>query len=563
MLASPANGAEVKLLVPGHPRLYFTAGELDRLRGLRDQGVHARIWRNMAASADWCLTRLLRTEWIAPVAPDPIYLNLYDRFYAMMHDMAIMEHLASAYAYSGDERYGQAAKDWALACCHIWQKEAEGQPNGSKAYAVTRLLKGLAVSYDCLAGLWSDEESAEIRDAIARIGRKYYDGYFSTASIAGPGFHTHHAIVEWASFGVAALALLGEYGPAETWLAATVDKFEKHLLPTGLAADGAQTEGSTFWASTMQYRLFFMDALRRVTGRDLFTPFQQQMSADLALASIAAPKREELDQEHETVILEPSYGQLNYYAPVLLALAREYRNPLHQHLALWDETLGSLQKTRYVTPNGERLLFELGGLAYAWYDDSVPAEVGADAPLSFAFPSVNEAYARGSYGQHGIVAGVRHGRAVVHAGGRPVLIELYARNGPPPATPELAVEDAGATATIRCTGAEGSGFATSSLELRRPDAIALHRTGCADMVVWCHGNPTRQGDTLAWPDGASLRVVTGSIDSMDPTGHRDEKIVGMGKLKCVDPSPQHYPLIRVLADAAAEMRVEITTPGSR
>jgi hypothetical protein len=85
-------------LPPSHPRLYFTSRELARLRALRHKGPHAPVWANLRASADWCLTRPLRTEWIAPVAEDPIYENLYERFYAMMHDTSVVEHLAFAAA---------------------------------------------------------------------------------------------------------------------------------------------------------------------------------------------------------------------------------------------------------------------------------------------------------------------------------------------------------------------------------------------------------------------------------------------------------------------------------
>jgi hypothetical protein len=124
-----------------HPRLYFTVAERDRLREMRTNGLHALIWKNLAASADWCLTQAPRKKWIAPMADDPIYENLYDRFYGMMHDMAVMEHLAFAYAYSGDPRYFRAGRDWALACAKVWGREADGTPDASKAYAVTRLLK--------------------------------------------------------------------------------------------------------------------------------------------------------------------------------------------------------------------------------------------------------------------------------------------------------------------------------------------------------------------------------------------------------------------------------------
>ena len=138
----------------------------------------------------------------------------------------------------------------------------------------------------------------------------------------------------------------------------------------------------------MHYRLFFMDALRRVTGRDLFESNRQFMSADLALAAVAAHRQAGYDQDHANVVLEPSYGQLDYYAPVLIFLAREYRRGIYQHLALWDETLGQIQKTRYVTPHGEALLFELGGYAFVWLDPALQPTVDAEK-LAYHFPSVD------------------------------------------------------------------------------------------------------------------------------------------------------------------------------
>src|SRR5689334_7520032 len=100
--------------VSGHPRLFFTQTELNRLRELRSEGLHAEMWANIRDSADWCLTRPVRIRWIAPVEPDPIYENLYDRFYAMMHDMAVTEYLSFAYAYSGDKKYFDGGRDWEL-----------------------------------------------------------------------------------------------------------------------------------------------------------------------------------------------------------------------------------------------------------------------------------------------------------------------------------------------------------------------------------------------------------------------------------------------------------------
>jgi len=79
---------------------------------LKGQGIHKQIWANLTASADWCRKQVPRTEWIPTLKDDPQYENLYDRFYAAMHDMAIVEHLAFASILSdpSNDPYFDSAK---------------------------------------------------------------------------------------------------------------------------------------------------------------------------------------------------------------------------------------------------------------------------------------------------------------------------------------------------------------------------------------------------------------------------------------------------------------------
>ena len=536
-----------------HPRLYCTAADLSRLRALRGTGHHARIWANLEASTAWCLERQPRQERIAPLSPDPIHENLYDRFYAIMADLAITEHLAFAYALSGQAEYGEAARQWTLASCRAWSPEGEEPPDGGKAYAVLRLLKGIATGYDLAWECFSVGEREEVRQVLARIGQNYWEHYFSTPAISGPDFHAHHAVVEWSSFGVAALAVLGELPAAEVWLEASTRKFEEHLLPLGLAPDGAQVEGATFWASTMQYRLFFMDALRRVTGRDLFAQYAPYMSADLALAAIALPKEPGHDQDHQSVILEPSYGQLDYYAPVLLALARQYRRPLYQHLALWDRSLGALQHTRYVTPHGEALCFSMGGYAYLWYDPDLLAGV-EEVPRSYWFPSVDEAYLRASWEPGDLLVGVRKGEVVVHAGGQTLLIEPITWREAPAGLRIESLEDDGARALIRCAGPEGRSL---NIELHRPSrTLRLKRRVPGPWQWWSHACPAVEGNTLKW-DQAQLQLQTGTLQALDATGFTSQLAVGNGLLKIADPAPRQLPLVTVQPDRGGLIELEI------
>ncbi len=553
------NSAEAQMRTPGaHPRLFFTADTLMQLRQLRSSAVHARIWGNLEASADWCLDIEPRTAWIAPRSPDPIYENLYDRFYAMMHDMAVMEHLAFAFAYSGEQRYAEAGRRWALCGARVWQHEADGEADASKAYAVMRLIKGLAISYDLLYSEMPETEATEIRDTIVRVGRKYHDWYVKNPGMAGPGQDKHHGSVEASSLGIAALAVLGEAPEAADWLALMVKKHREYLIPCALTPDGNHQDSSNFWASTMQYRIMFMDALRRVTGEDLFQGADPFMDGRVALAAVVGEKRPGPNEDNRSILFGPSYGQLDYWSPVLVFLARQYRRPIYQHLALWDHALGSLQTTRYTTHNGETLLFSWGGYAYAWYDPSVEPGVEPGLPLSFDFPSVNEAYMRASYELHGLAAVVRRGRIVVHAGGHPVLIETVDWHNRPSPVRDLQLTDDGQIATIRCRGVEDTPYGEQTITLQRPARMTIERhevTG--PLRWWCHGRPLHDGNRFVWDGGQCLEILGGAVTSVDPTGHEDIKIVGLGKLTLSDPAPLRYPLVEIGPDADGTICIEI------
>jgi hypothetical protein len=550
--ALDANAASTNL---NHPRLYFSSEELPHLRQLHRHGLHAKIWKNLAESADWCLTKTPRANWIAPVSPDPIYENLYDRFYGIMGDLAITEHLSFAYALSGKKEYGDAARQWVLASCRTWQHEADTAVDGGKAYAVTRLLKGVAVGYDIVYDRFSEAERKEVRDTLARISRLYFKDYFQLPAYAGPGFHTHHATVEWSSFGVVALALLGEVPEAQDWLDATIKKFEEHLLPTGLAPDGAQIEGGSFWASTMHYRIFFMDALRHVTGRDLFQQFQPQMNSDLALAEITAEKFPGYAQNHADVVLQPYYAQLDYVSPILLVMAREYRRPIFQYLAKWDHSLGQIQKTRAITPHGEQLLFELGGYAYLWYDSTVPSKTEGEK-LFYRFPSVDEAYLRASWKPGDLLAGVSNGQLIIHAGGQPVLFERDVQAEPPIDLHVQSLEDNGTVAIILCGGLEATN--RLQIELNRPEhRIRVCRRGSNDWVWSCHGKPVRQRNELRWEKNVSVRVVEGELGEFDPSGYAPLFATGFNKLKLNDPAPMKFPRVMVHPSESGEIVLEV------
>ncbi|MCX5660868.1 MAG: DUF4962 domain-containing protein [Planctomycetota bacterium] len=572
MAATPTDRS-----LPGeHPRLFFTPREQARLRALRDVGGHKRIWANIKASADWCLTLGVREKWIAPITPDPIYENLYERFYGMMRDMAVAEHLAFAYALAPDgpdrDRYFDGAKRWALALARVWIREADGAADASKAYAATRVLKGMAIAYDLTYDRLTEPERKELREALVTVGRKYFDFFKDPNTHFGGEYEPHHGSVEAASMGLVALALAHDAPEADAWVDFFVERHVNWLFPHALTPSGTHNQTSNFWISIMQYRMAFMDAMRRVRGRDLFSEFEKQMPLTTPMAcavwSDSAPVEGGFAQTNQTWLVGPSYGQIDYAAPALVGLAREYRRGDLQHLAEWDPSLGGVQRSRYIC-RGEQMLFGWGGYAYAWYDESVAPQAtpGDGGRLSWLFEDpnpepviyMNEAYARASLEPRTLAAAVRRGAMVIHAGGRAVLND-FTPNWPPLApVKDLAIADDGAVAVISCTGVAESGFTELKLALRRPSTLLIERASGQPWRWWSFPGARVEGQTLRWPDGTTLRVVHGQIASHEPKGYTEDKVTGMGKLPLVDPLPTTYPVTTV-APSEGRVVVEVRVP---
>jgi hypothetical protein len=293
--------------------------------------------------------------------------------------------------------------------------------------------------------------------------------------------------------------------------------------------------------------------LRRVTGRDLFKKFAAQMNADLALASIAGEHLGGYCQNNQDVVLEPYYGQLDYYSPVLTFLAREYRRPIYQYLASWDHSQGEIQKTRAITPHGEQLLFAFGGYDYIWYDPSVPAKL-SEAKLSYHFPSVDEAYLRRSWNPDDLLAGVRTGQLVIHAGGIPILMEP-GLSEPPKDLHVVSIEEKGETAAIH------SGNQSNRMEIainRREGKLRVSKNSSGNWQWYSWATPVRDGTVLTWPKHATMRVLKGEIVSVEPDGYTPPFRTGLNKLQMADPAPKKFTLVTLKPTPQREIELEIT-----
>lgn len=544
-----------------HPRLYFDRSELAALRACRDTGHHAVIWRNLAADAQRYTSGTPPLDWIAPQAVDPRYENLYDRFYAMMSDSAIVEQLAFASAYGDDDRLDAAAVSRLLAACTRWRPESGLPPDYGTAYATTRVLKAIAIGYDLLYQRLDAPERDAVREMLTTCARRLAHEWFSRPDVRGPvgvepGLHSpHHSSVEWSAFGIVALSLVPEVDEAAAWVDAAATQFAGHLVRGALAADGTQPEGNEFWTSTVLSQFQFLDPLRRGTGRDLLTAAVAAAQTHTALA-IFRPHRE------RSATGEPIYGDSTGMSALLLGLARERRDGSLRRLAMAEPTTGRMEVWPARTPRrGEQMRIAPGGYAFAWYRPDLPDAPEPEVSVQH-FPVAREAYLRTGWGPDDALVAVRDGKVSVHLGERLVFEDLTPsrvvdlarsreagtgiyRLEPPDLVAVVAdARDERGLGWVRCV--DGSGRTVATVRLDRPrrrvviDRLDGHRR------IWAYDSA-----------GAVTPVVEhGRIEVRVTDGHRVDRRVGYGLLDMVETDPLSYPTMTVVP-VAGHIRVRI------
>ncbi|TDC50323.1 hypothetical protein E1212_15620 [Jiangella ureilytica] len=519
----------------------------------------ARVVAGMLVDAETWAARPVDDEWIAPVADDPLYENLYDRFWAIMADAAVLEHLALTAQLTGSPAVTEAAVARLDATARRWRREAEPAPDYGTAYATTRVAKALAVGSDCLAGALPPSVRDRVLEVLTTITRRLAAEWFTRPDVRGPvgtgadRHSPHHSSVEWSGFGIAALALLDRVPEAAGWVTDAERQFRDHLLPGALAADGAAPEGMDFWASTVLSQVQFLDPLRRVTGRDLLTAHARSLDPTPGLA-VYLPRRTATADGH------PHYGPSTGLCAVLSALARERAEPQLAAVAAQEAAPGRLEVWPARSPRrGEQLLMAWGGYAALWHPGGPDGDaVGPPPALSWYSPTLGEAYVRSGWGPGSFVVAVRRGRVTAWADGVCALADLTPeavidveesrrtgsgvyRTEPPGLEPAaLRVIDLGDTAVV--TGADAAGRPLLRVSVDRPRRTAtILRIGAHPRRWW-------------WATPSAPAVGTGTVTGIAAGGHRPDLRAGYGLLDVVETDPRAYPVATVEPDAG---RIEV------
>lgn len=234
-----------------HPRVYFTAPELDALR-VRLHGPDRAAWL-----ADLTNLRAMHT----PAPPPPAELRRAQNEVAM----GIAE-AAFAYAIERDPKYLEAAKRYmdAAVSYDIWGY-ATNKPNTD--LAAGHLLYGLGLGYDLLYNDLTPAERERYRNKLVLQGHLMYLA-FAPKPGRSYAYSQNHTFIPIAGLGIAAYAVYGEVPEAAQWAQLSRAIYQR-VLQT-YSHDGYYYEGYEYVIFSTPWLIHYLDALNHSAGVDLF-----------------------------------------------------------------------------------------------------------------------------------------------------------------------------------------------------------------------------------------------------------------------------------------------------
>ncbi|MEM2364786.1 MAG: heparinase II/III family protein [Candidatus Bathyarchaeia archaeon] len=301
------------------------------------------------------------------------------------------ETLAFAWLMTRDETYARIAKEYLLSL-QTWESWQDSPYDDLSMAGISR---GLAICYDWLYEYLRPEERATFRTMIERSAGWLYSESIKEKQWWTIAYAQNHLAISHASLGLAGLVLSGEHPDAENWVNLASFKIKKYL--DNGCPDGGWGEGVYYWHYGTYQILLFADALRCVTGKDLYGHWWLREAWRFPFYCLS-PTRQGLvnfaDCNYETSLVER-------VGVVMLKLAAEYRNGYAQWFA---QITDAVRKTgSHRTPWN-----------FIWYDPSVPATEPIDLPPSKLFRGIGWAVFRTGWKDSDTLFALRAGTWWVH-----------------------------------------------------------------------------------------------------------------------------------------------------
>jgi hypothetical protein len=413
-----------------HPRLLFTRSDLARLKEKVKSGFPEEAWKSILDDSNKLLSLPLPQpppSASCPVGAGACWYNIAESA------IRNMQNLAFAYMMTGRTEYAAKAKDimWALLSWPSWidpGEEAQLNP-GVPGLLAGHLTEGASITYDWLFDYLKPEERTFIRE---KVGEKGAEPLYQ-ASISGTAWwhnhdHSNYYAVIHGGMGLAGLAFLGEVDNASRWVGLATSRIWRYFDSGG--RNGGWGEGLHYWAYGLAVGIPFADALRRVTGLDLY-------KSNFLTETLYFPIYLMTPTPKGHVNFGDSWSEpwlVSWIAALTLRLSSEYGNGYGRMLFNMlqerygnDMIMGSLSKERFFS----------GAFPLIWYDESVKPKPLDDLPLSRLFEGLGWVVVRSGWGPDDTLMAFKSGPNWAHshadqnnfifeAYGEPLIVDLGA-----------------------------------------------------------------------------------------------------------------------------------------
>jgi hypothetical protein len=240
-----------------HPRLYLTQ---ERVAELREaiKTTHKHLWEEVQAQADAAARR---------GAPKYIEDDGHSGAEQLWQREVgnTLPLLAMAYQMSGDVKYLDAAREWALASCS-YPTWGLGSTDGMDL-AAGHQLYGLALVYDWCYDDLGDEARSTIRETLVKRTSAMFEAAAGGQAWWRQSYLQNHLWVDVCGMAAAGFALYDEVDDGLLWIGLPLDKFRRTMQALG--SDGASHEGAGYWQYGVEYMMKFLHLSGQLLGEDI------------------------------------------------------------------------------------------------------------------------------------------------------------------------------------------------------------------------------------------------------------------------------------------------------
>ncbi len=371
-----------------HPRLFFTAEDIDRLQ-TQAESTHQEIWVSIRDFVD----TEVGSASLSQTSPDGDFNTYRDAGNKIIP-------MAFACVVSEQEEYCALAKEHLLTYAG-WTDWSDYDTRNGLAHA--HMVLGNALAYDWMYDRLTASEQQMVRDSLATQTRKLYEASRSSYNRelnnwwAGSYTQNHFGTVN-SALGMGGLVLLGEHDEAQAWVAQAISSIQRLQYLWDGIGDGTWHEGIPYQRYGLVMALPFMTNVRSIQGTDMFPQtFLQQYSRWRVYNHLPGSNQFIMafgDFEWDWV-----HGSSS--AAVLRFVANEYRDGYAQWVA--EDILANTGRNPSLWTS-HWYTFE-----FLYYDPSVSVTPPDALPLNRVFPDLAAVIWRTGWSAEDMVFGLKAG----------------------------------------------------------------------------------------------------------------------------------------------------------